>query len=139
MAMLKKQWFLVGMVLVFAAVLLDGTLSLAKAGILLKSHHGASLVILVIFLLSGLIIEIDQIRAGIRDLKATSAALAVIVALTVGGEEHSTVPAHQVLDQLAQSRSTLYVIQVANSVLRPTVPIGGCANTTMRLLGNEDA
>jgi sodium/bile acid cotransporter 7 len=37
--------------------------------------------IFVIFLLSGLIIEIDQIRAGIRDVKATSAALAVIVAM----------------------------------------------------------
>ncbi len=47
----------------------------------------------------------------------------VIIALTVGGEEHSTVPAHHVLDQLAKSRSRLYVIQVASSVLRSTVQI----------------
>jgi len=47
----------------------------------------------------------------------------VIVALTVGGEEHSTLPAHHVLDQLAKSGSALYVVQVANSALRSTVRV----------------
>ena len=42
------------------------------------------------------------------------------VAVTVGGEEHSTLPAHHVLDQIAKSGSTLYVISVANSSLRQT-------------------
>jgi VWFA-related protein len=44
----------------------------------------------------------------------------VIVAVTVGGEEHSTLPAHYVLEQLARSGSTLYVISVANSAIRAT-------------------
>lgn len=66
---------------------------------------------------------LEGIFQASKDQQKRSAARPVIVALTVGGEEHSTVPAHQVLDQLAQSRSTLYVIQVASSVLRPTVPI----------------
>ena len=66
---------------------------------------------------------LEGIFQASKDQQKRSAGRPVIVALTVGGEEHSTVPAHQVLDQLAQSRSTLYVIQVANSVLRPTVPI----------------
>ena len=44
----------------------------------------------------------------------------VIVAVTVGGEEHSTLPAHHVLDQLARSGSLLYVISVANSTIRQT-------------------
>ena len=44
----------------------------------------------------------------------------MIVAVTVGGEEHSTLPAHHVLDQLAKSGSTMYVISVANSALRST-------------------
>jgi len=47
----------------------------------------------------------------------------VIVALTVGGEEHSTVPAHHVLDQLAKSGSALYVISVVNAALRPRVAV----------------
>jgi VWFA-related protein len=47
----------------------------------------------------------------------------VIVALTVGGEEHSTLPAHHVLDQIAKSGSQLYVISVANSALRSTVRV----------------
>ncbi len=57
----------------------------------------------------------------------------IIVALTVGGEEHSTLPAHHVLDQLAQSGSQLYVIQVAGTMMRPTVPI-----TQSRQLLNEN-
>jgi VWFA-related protein len=47
----------------------------------------------------------------------------VIIALTVGGEEHSTVPAHQVLDQLARTGSKLYVIHVGNTQVRATVRI----------------
>jgi Ca-activated chloride channel homolog len=66
---------------------------------------------------------LEGIFQASRDQQKRGGTRPVIVALTVGGEEHSTVPAHQVLDQLAQSRTTLYVIQVASSVLRPTVPI----------------
>jgi len=66
---------------------------------------------------------LEGIFQASKDQEKLRAARPVIVALTVGGEEHSTVPAHQVLDQLAKSRSVLYVIQVAASVLRPTVPI----------------
>jgi VWFA-related protein len=47
----------------------------------------------------------------------------IIVALTVGGEEHSTLPAHHVLDQLTKSGSTLYVVRVGNSSIRSTVRI----------------
>jgi VWFA-related protein len=66
---------------------------------------------------------LEGIFQASKDQEKRGASRPVIVALTVGGEEHSTVPAHQVLDQLAKSRSVLYVIQVAASVLRPTVPI----------------
>ena len=66
---------------------------------------------------------LEGIFQASKDQQKRGGTRPVIVALTVGGEEHSTVPAHQVLDQLAQSRTTLYVIQVASSVLRPTVPI----------------
>ncbi len=76
---IKSQWFLTGIVLIFLLVILDKTATLAKAGIFLKNHNGSSFMIFFIFLFSGFIIEPDQIKAGIKDVKATTAALAVIV------------------------------------------------------------
>jgi VWFA-related protein len=66
---------------------------------------------------------LEGIFQAAKDQEKRKAPRPVIVALTVGGEEHSTVPAHNVLDQLAKSGSTLYVIQVAGTLLRPTVQI----------------
>lgn len=66
---------------------------------------------------------LEGIFQAARDQQKREARRPVIVALTVGGEEHSTLPAHHVLDQLAKSGSALYVIQVAGASLRPTVPI----------------
>jgi hypothetical protein len=66
---------------------------------------------------------LEGIYEAARYQEKLEAARPVIVALTVGGEEHSTVPAHVVLNQLAKAGSTLYVIQVAGTMLRPTVPI----------------
>ena len=48
---------------------------------------------------------------------------AIIVALTVGGEEHSTLPAHHVLDELRKSGAALHVISVSGSTLRSTVAV----------------
>jgi hypothetical protein len=76
---------------------------------------------------------LEGIYQSARDQQKLETSRPVIVALTVGGEEHSTVPAHLVLDQLAKSRSKLYVIQVAGTMLRPTVPI-----TQSRQLLNEN-
>lgn len=76
---LKKQWFLVGIVMIFILVTLDQSASLARAGIYIKDHQGARFMIFFIFLFSGLIIEPDQIRAGIRDMKATAGAIFVIL------------------------------------------------------------
>lgn len=78
-AKLKNQWFLAGLVLIFSGVVLDSTGSLARAGMFLKSHHGSSLMIVLIFLVSGMIIETHQIRAGVRDFRSTAAALVMIV------------------------------------------------------------
>jgi VWFA-related protein len=67
---------------------------------------------------------LEGIFQASREQQRRESARPVIVALTVGGEEHSTVPAHHVLDQLAKSRSKLYVIQVvANTTLRSTVQV----------------
>jgi len=53
-----------------------------------------------------------------KDFQKRFARRPVIVALTVGGEEHSTVPAHHVLDELAKSGAALHVIAVNSSALR---------------------
>jgi VWFA-related protein len=66
---------------------------------------------------------LEGIFQSSKDQERRESSRPVIVALTVGGEEHSTLPAHHVLEQLAKSRSTLYVIQVANSALRSTVQV----------------
>ncbi|MBU0970727.1 MAG: bile acid:sodium symporter, partial [Proteobacteria bacterium] len=71
--------FLTGIVLVFLLVILDKTATLARAGIFLKNHNGSSVMIFFIFLFSGFIIEPDQIKAGIKDVKATAITLVVIV------------------------------------------------------------
>ena len=63
---------------------------------------------------------LEGIFQAAKELEKREASRPVIVAVTVGGEEHSTLPAHHVLDQLAKSNSALYVISVANSAIRQT-------------------
>jgi VWFA-related protein len=66
---------------------------------------------------------LEGIFQAAREQEQRSAPRPVIIVVTVGGEEHSTLPAHHVLDQLARSATTLYVISVANSQLRAMRPI----------------
>jgi VWFA-related protein len=53
-----------------------------------------------------------------KDFQKRFARRPVIVALTVGGEEHSTVPAHHVLEELQKSGAALHVIAINSSALR---------------------
>jgi VWFA-related protein len=53
-----------------------------------------------------------------KDLQKRTARRPVIVVLTVGGEEHSTLPAHHVLDELQKSGAALHVIAMNSSALR---------------------
>lgn len=66
-----------------------------------------------------------QLLAGVseaaRELAKRRSKRPIIIALTVGGEEHTPIPAHQVLDELADSGAQLYVVSVAESALRSTV------------------
>ena len=58
-----------------------------------------------------------------KDLRKRRAPRAVIVVLTVGGEEHSTLPAHHVLDELRQSGAALHVFAVESSALASMVAV----------------
>lgn len=64
---------------------------------------------------------LEGISEAALELHKVEARRPIIIALTVGGEEHSTVNSDFVLDQLRKSGAALYVFSVANSALRATV------------------
>ncbi|HXW04989.1 MAG TPA: hypothetical protein VD833_07150 [Vicinamibacterales bacterium] len=68
-----------------------------------------------------------QLLAGIhetaKELRRREARRPVIVVLTVGGEEHSTLRASYVLDALRDSRASLNVLTVARSMLRTSAAV----------------
>ncbi len=66
---------------------------------------------------------LEGIAETARDFEKRRAARGIIVALTVGGEEHSTLPAHHVLDQLRKSGAALHVVSVSASALRSKVSV----------------
>lgn len=64
---------------------------------------------------------IEGISESAKELLKRHAGRPVIVALTVGGEEHSPINAHDVLETLKDSGASLNVISVAGSALRSTM------------------
>lgn len=77
-AAVSRYWFVISLVLVFFLTAGDPGRMMSPAGLWLKSHGGPSAVIFTIFLLSGLLLEPDQMRAGLNDVKGTGIALIVI-------------------------------------------------------------
>jgi len=63
---------------------------------------------------------LEGISEAALELQKAEARRPVIIALTVGGQEHSTVRSDLVLDQLRKSGAVLHVFSVANSALRVT-------------------
>jgi Ca-activated chloride channel homolog len=61
---------------------------------------------------------LDGISEAALELEKREARRPVIIALTVGGQEHSTLPAHHVLDNLRKSGASLHVLTVVNNTLR---------------------
>ena len=76
--LIKKYWFLGGLVLVFAITLADISGLTAEAGRWCKHHYGPNLVIFLVFLFSGMILDPGQIRSGLTNLKGTGHALILI-------------------------------------------------------------
>jgi VWFA-related protein len=66
---------------------------------------------------------LEGIAETAHDFKNGHARRGIIVALTVGGEEHSTLPAHHVLEELRKSGAALHVVSVSGSALRSTVAV----------------
>ena len=67
-----------------------------------------------------------QLLSGIyesaRDFEQRKVQRPIILALTVGGEEHTPLPPHHVLDQLRKSGAALHVVSVLGSTQRATAP-----------------
>ncbi len=82
MQKIKQFWFLLGLVLVFITVIIDRTDTLARIGIFLKNNNASEVIIFLIFIISGLLIEKNQIRVGIKDIKSTLLSLMVILVVS---------------------------------------------------------
>lgn len=76
--LVKKYWFLIGLLLVFIVTVADASETVSSIGRWLKMHRGPDAVIVLIFFFSGLILNARQIRSGVMDLKGIVAALIII-------------------------------------------------------------
>lgn len=79
---LKKYWFTGGLPAVVILALADGTNTVAGAGRWLVAHHGADIVIFLIFLISGLCLETDQLKRGLADFSVLLVSLLVIFVIS---------------------------------------------------------
>ena len=77
-ALLKKYWFLAGLLCVFIVTVGDTSETVSGIGRWLKMHRGPDAVIVLIFFFSGLSLDVRQIRSGLMDVKSIAAALIVI-------------------------------------------------------------
>jgi sodium/bile acid cotransporter 7 len=76
--LIKKYWFLIGLLLVFVVTVADASETVSSIGRWLKMHRGPDVVIVLIFLFSGLLLDARQIKSGVMDVKGIVAALIVI-------------------------------------------------------------
>ncbi|MEJ2040247.1 MAG: bile acid:sodium symporter [Desulfosarcinaceae bacterium] len=76
--LIKRNWFMLGLLAVAAVTIADGSGVTTTPGLWLRAHHGPSIGIVVIFFLSGLALDIGQVKSGAADYKGTLVALAVI-------------------------------------------------------------
>ena len=78
MDLIKKNWFMLGLLVVAVLTVVDGTGLTAAPGLWLRAHHGPDIVIVLIFFLSGLALDINHVKRGVADYKGTLLALSLI-------------------------------------------------------------
>lgn len=77
-SLIKRYWFLIALGTVFAVTLADRSDTFSSFGRWLNQRNGPDIVVLLIFIASGILLEIELIKAGLKDLTGTIAALGVI-------------------------------------------------------------
>ena len=75
---IKKYWFITGLILIFIIILGDKTETVSFVGRWLRSHHGTDIAVTIIFFLSGLMLNAEKIKAGIKDITGLLIALCMI-------------------------------------------------------------
>lgn len=120
--LVKKYWFLLGLISVFLITVGDPTGAIAELGNWAKAHYGPSIVIFVIFIVSGLLLEPEQIRAGLTDFKGILIALAVIFVM---GPVAAIPAAYAPLD--AGVKIGLFLVAVMPTTLSSGVVMTGTA------------
>jgi sodium/bile acid cotransporter 7 len=75
---IKKYWFLAGLIAIFVITLADITGTISGMGEWFKVHHGPAVAVILIFFFSGLLLETDQIKSGLKDIKGTLIALSIV-------------------------------------------------------------
>jgi sodium/bile acid cotransporter 7 len=76
--LIKKYWFLSGLLAVCILTLADGEGILSASGSWLEQHHGPDLVIVSIFLFSGFALSTKQLVDGLMDVRGILLASVII-------------------------------------------------------------
>jgi sodium/bile acid cotransporter 7 len=73
-----RHWFIAGLIGLFLITLGDASGMVSEVGKWLKFNHGPDIVIILIFLFSGLSLDVEQIKSGITDISGLVLALVLI-------------------------------------------------------------
>lgn len=78
LGLLKKYWFLLGLLLVFSITIFDVTETVSGIGRWLTVQRGPETTVILIFFFSGLILKADQIKSGLMDIEGILITLVII-------------------------------------------------------------
>lgn len=78
MAKLKENWFFLVLVLIFVLTVFELPKAFSIVGAFLKSNHGPDIVIIMIFLFSGVTLDSAKLFSGMKEYKSILIALGVI-------------------------------------------------------------
>ena len=76
--LIKKFWFLVGLILISALTLFDHSETVSGTGRWFKVHYGPEITIFLIFFCSGLLLNAKNIKSGVTDVKCMLITLVLI-------------------------------------------------------------
>jgi sodium/bile acid cotransporter 7 len=76
--LIKKYWFMLGLLAVLGITLADRSGIIGQAGIRLRMMHGPAFVIFIIFFISGTLLDTRRIVSGLTDISGTAVSMLLI-------------------------------------------------------------